>query len=167
MIHRTRLRNAAKFLRLWAVVFAFAVLILPTLGSGDASNSNERFNKLGHQIMCSCGCGQILLECNHVGCPASDGMRQELRVAMNANSSDQQVYDVFIQKYGPVIMAAPVFHGFNILAWVLPFAVLLVGSLAAASLIYMWKQRNLRQIPAPPPALSDAVRDRIRRETEI
>jgi cytochrome c-type biogenesis protein CcmH len=160
-------RNAAKFLRLWAVVLGFAILILPTLGSGDPLSSNDRFNKLGHQIMCSCGCGQILLECNHVGCPASDGMRKELRIAMDSTGSDSQVYDVFIQKYGPVIMAAPVFHGFNIVAWIMPFAVLLAGTLAAALLIHLWKQRNARQIPVQPPALSPAMRDRIRRETEL
>jgi cytochrome c-type biogenesis protein CcmH len=162
-----RFSNLAKFLRLWAVVLAFAVLILPTLGSSDPLNANDRFDKLGHQIMCSCSCGQILLECNHVGCPASDGMRQELRAAMNAHSSDQQVYDIFIRKYGPVIMAAPVFHGFNILAWILPFAVLLAGTLGAAALIYFWKRRSVRQIPVPQPVLSNAVRDRIRRETEL
>lgn len=161
------IRKIAKFLRLWVVVLAFAVLILPTLGSGDSANSEERFNKLGHQIMCSCSCGQILLECNHVGCPASDGMRQELRAAMNANPSDKAVYDVFIQKYGPVIMAAPVFHGFNIVAWILPFAVLLAGTLAAASLIFVWQRRNSRQVPVPPPALSNAMRERIRQETEL
>ncbi len=49
-------------------VFAF-------LGAGDES---ARFNSLGHRLMCVCGCNQILLECNHVGCTYSDRMRGEL-----------------------------------------------------------------------------------------
>ena len=49
---------------------------LAMLGAGD---SNSRFGKLGHEMICVCGCGQILLECNHVGCPDSDRMIGELR----------------------------------------------------------------------------------------
>jgi len=41
-----------------------------------------RFNSLGHKMICACGCNQILLECNHVGCPLSDGMRNELAAAL-------------------------------------------------------------------------------------
>jgi len=153
------------FFRTWAMTLGFAVLLLPTLGSGDPM---ARFDKLGHQIMCSCSCGQILLECNHVGCPNSEGMRKELRAAMDSNPTDKLVYASFIQKYGPSIMAAPVFEGFNILAWIMPIAALLLGTAGAAALIHTWKRRLGRQSPATPqPELTDAVRDRIRRETEL
>src|SRR6266436_3550305 len=59
-------------------VFAFT-------GAGDPAT---RFNELGHQMMCICGCNQILLECNHVGCPDSDGMRNELMSAVSRGDSD-------------------------------------------------------------------------------
>ena len=35
--------------------------------SSWAPATTRRFNKLGHSMMCTCGCGQVLLECNHVG----------------------------------------------------------------------------------------------------
>ena len=127
-----------------------------------------RFDKLGHQMMCTCSCGQILLECNHVGCPNSDGMRQELRAAMNTGESDKLIYAGFIKKYGPTVMAAPVFAGFNILARIAPIAALLTGTLGAALLLVTWKRRLVRQTPAAAaPPIADAVRDRIRRETEL
>ena len=37
-----------------------------------------RFEKLGSKIMCTCGCGQMLLKCNHVGCPNSSKMIAQL-----------------------------------------------------------------------------------------
>lgn len=128
-----------------------------------------RFDKLGHQLMCSCGCGQILLECNHVGCPLSDGMRKELRGAMDTGESDKLIYAGFINKYGPTVMAAPVFEGFNILAWVTPIAALLAGTFGAALLLHTWKRRLAKQSPAQAaaPAITDDVRSRIRRETEL
>ncbi len=155
-----------RFLRTWAVTLGFAVLLLPTLGSGDPM---ARFNYLGHQLMCSCGCGQILLECNHVGCPLSDGMRNELRAAMDKGDTDEQIYAGFISKYGPTVMAAPVFQGFNILAWVMPGAVLLLGTFGAAFLLHRWKLKQAGQALAnapPSPAMTDDLRERIRREAE-
>ncbi len=154
------------FLRTWALALGFAVLLLPTLGSGDPMT---RFDKLGHQLMCSCGCGQILLECNHVGCPMSDGMRAELRTAVASGKTDKLVYAGFISKYGPTVMAAPVFEGFNILAWTMPVAALLFGTAGAALLIHTWKQRVARQAPQAqsPLPVSEEMRARVRRETEL
>ncbi|HZD30087.1 MAG TPA: hypothetical protein VE779_00345, partial [Candidatus Angelobacter sp.] len=43
---------------------------------------DARFNKLGHQMMCMCGCNQVLLECNHVGCAYSDRMRNEMTAGL-------------------------------------------------------------------------------------
>ena len=60
--------------------------------------------------MCICGCGQILLECNHVGCPDSDGMRNELMTAVSRGDSDSLVEQAFVQKYGPTVLAAPLDH---------------------------------------------------------
>ncbi len=50
------------------------------MGAGDDS---ARFKDLGHRMMCTCGCGQVLLECNHVGCQSSDKMRDQLQAALD------------------------------------------------------------------------------------
>ena len=36
-----------------------------------AQPSGSRYNDLNHRLMCTCGCAEILGECNHVGCPRS------------------------------------------------------------------------------------------------
>ena len=117
--------------------------------------------------MCSCGCNELLLECNHVGCPNSDGMRQELMAGVDRGDSDKVIFAAFVQKYGPTSLAAPPVEGFNIVGWVMPFAVLILGIGGTALLIRKWR---LRSVPMPPPSsvahFSD-IRERIRRETEI
>jgi cytochrome c-type biogenesis protein CcmH len=165
-----RLLPSRGFLHLWLGVIAAAVILLPTLGATGTDNTT-RFEKVGHQLMCTCSCGQILVECNHVGCPNSDGMRSELASAVASGATDQQIYDLFIRKYGATVMAAPLFHGFNILAWVLPVAALLLGTFGAALLLNHWRRRSLKLAsasgaPAASPAPTDAMRDRIRRETQ-
>ena len=58
--------------------------------------------------MCVCGCSQILLECNHVGCTYSDRMRDELMpLALDRGENDDLTLQDFVQKYGPTVLAAP------------------------------------------------------------
>jgi hypothetical protein len=46
-----------------------AIAVCFSLGATDAGS---RYNKISnHQLMCTCGCAQVLGECNHVGCPNS------------------------------------------------------------------------------------------------
>lgn len=117
-------------------------------GAGDPAT---RFGELGHQLMCICSCGQILLECNHVGCPDSDGMRNELMAAVTRGDSDSLVEQSFVQKYGPTVLAAPTTTGFDRAAWIMPFAALFVGFAIVILVVRAWKKR-------PTPALADGLR---------
>ena len=152
------------------------LLAVGMLGAGD---STSRFNRIGHQMMCACGCGQMLLECNHVGCPDSDRMIGELRTqvvsAGGSNSSgsgggsDTAILNWFVAKYGATILAAPIRGGFDTVAWVIPLVIFVLATLGTAVLIRVWKLRSgQRAVPVLPVsgAGMDAMRERIRRETE-
>ena len=137
------------------------------LGAGD----DARFQKLGHQLMCVCGCNQILLECNHVGCTRSEGMRVELAEATNRGDNDDLTLQSFVQKYGPTVIAVPTVTGFNIVAWIMPFAVLFAGTALAAWVVRTWRGRP---IPAVPGGVKPATgadlerfREQARSETEL
>lgn len=146
-------------------IFIF-LLVLGTLGSDPGS---QRFEKLGHRLVCSCGCNQILLECNHVGCPASDGMRNELTAGIKRSSNDDAVLETFVQKYGPIVLAAPTMTGFNRVAWLMPYLMFALGIGLAAFLVRAWNRRSAPLTAAPPvdDAALEAFRRRARRETEL
>jgi cytochrome c-type biogenesis protein CcmH len=138
------------------------------LGAGDPAT---RFTEIGHRMMCICGCNQILLECNHVGCPASDGMRNELMAAVDRGDSDSLVEQSFVQKYGPTVLAAPTTKGFDRAAYIMPFAALVLGFGLIGLVIRSWKNRPAPAIadglaPASGPEL-DQFRDQARKETDI
>lgn len=143
------------------LVVGMAAILL--MGAGD----DARFQKLGHNLMCACGCNQILLECNHVGCAYSDRMRDELSTALTRGDSDDLVLQAFVQKYGPTVLAAPPASGFNLVAWIMPFAVLFSAIGFAVLVVLRWKQR----VPAAEAASTspelEAMRLRARRETEL
>lgn len=136
-----------------------------------ASDTGRRFTSLGHQMICACGCGQILLECNHVGCQYSERMRGELQAGLDAGKSDGDILQDFAVKYGNTILAAPTTSGFNLVAWVIPFLVLATATLFAGILIRRWRSGQDPLPTAATPARAatplDPYREQARRETEL
>lgn len=155
-------------LKRWMQGLAVCLLAVVMLGAND---SGSRFNRLGHQMMCACGCGQILVECNHVNCPDSARMIGELRTQIGKGGPDNLILNWFAGKYGATILASPIRGGFDNVAWIMPFAVFFFATLGTGILIYVWKLRSKSQLPpgntaGSMDADSDAMRERIRRETE-
>jgi cytochrome c-type biogenesis protein CcmH len=146
---------------LQAVVLAVAVCF--SLG---ATEPNSRLSDLDHRLMCTCGCAEILGECNHVGCQNSTEELNLLRAGIAAGKSDQQILDTFVAKYGAVVLAAPTTHGFDLVAWIAPFAVFAAALLGTILLVRRWSVgKTQSEAPASDLAM-DALRDKIRRETE-
>ena len=154
-------RRAFHALILTAAVFLF-------MGAGDDS---ARFKDLGHRMMCTCGCGQVLLECNHVGCQSSDKLRNELQAALDKGDNDDLILQGFVQAYGPTVIAAPTATGFNRVAWIMPFVALALGITFVVYVVRSWKNR-------PAPALADGItiprggeldefREKARKETDL
>jgi cytochrome c-type biogenesis protein CcmH len=133
-------KRAAQFALMTLALFAL-------LGVGD---EDARFNNLGHHLMCVCSCGQVLLECNHVGCQYSDRMRTELGAALDRGDNDDLTLQSFVQKYGPTVVAAPSTSGFGRVAWIMPFAALLAGMAGLVWVVRSWRSR-------PAPALADGI----------
>jgi cytochrome c-type biogenesis protein CcmH/NrfF len=146
------------------VLLLIALSAIFLLGADDAGK-NRRFEKLGHNLICTCGCNQILLECNHVGCPASDSMRNELAARLDKDPNNEAVLAGFVTKYGATVLAAPTTKGFDRVAWIMPFVVLVLGIITAVMVTRVWKQRTVAA-PAGAKPLNDALRARIRQETE-
>jgi cytochrome c-type biogenesis protein CcmH/NrfF len=155
--------RALHSLILIATVFLF-------LGAGGSTEA--RFNDLGNRMICTCGCGQLLLKCNHLGCQSLEQMTGKLHAALDKGDNDDLILQGFVQDYGPTVIAAPTTTGFNRVAWIMPFAVLALGIAFAVHTVNSWKNR-------PAPALADGIvipqhshalddlRARARRETDL
>jgi cytochrome c-type biogenesis protein CcmH/NrfF len=157
-LQRTKLRLAQLIL--------IAMVALLFLGA----DSDARFNALGHQLMCACGCNQVLLECNHVGCTYSDRMRNELTAGIERGDNDSLVLQSFVQKYGNTVLAAPTTTGFNRIAWIMPFAVFALAIVSTVWLVRLWRARAVAQ-PVARPKLNaeqlDDLRKQARQDTEF
>jgi cytochrome c-type biogenesis protein CcmH len=94
----------------------------------------------------------------------------ELKAGIAGGKTDQQIYDQFTTDYGAVVLAAPTMHGFNLVAWIAPFAVLAAGFLGTFLLVRRWSAGST---PLPASTAAEANldpeererRERIRRDT--
>jgi cytochrome c-type biogenesis protein CcmH len=152
-----------KRLAQFVMVVSVGVMLL------GAAVPSARFDTMGHKFMCTCGCSQVLLECNHVGCPDSPGLIKALHTQMEAGASDTTIYKTFAATYGPTVLAAPLRGGFDNVAWIVPFVLLVLGIAGVVVLLRVWQRRYERMGPAVPVAVdagADALRERIRNETK-
>jgi cytochrome c-type biogenesis protein CcmH len=164
MHNRLLLRNTVKR---GVQLFLIAGLVIVSVGAGDVSG---RYDKLSHQIMCTCGCAELLGECNHVGCPDSPGMLNNLKSEVDLGKPDRAILIDFQNQYGPTALAAPRFTAFNHIAWILPPLLLLLGVGLVALVVRRWKLQPAT-VPSPLQDFSkaefDRVRERVRRDIEI
>jgi cytochrome c-type biogenesis protein CcmH/NrfF len=134
---------------------ALAVAVCFTLGATDAGT---RYTQLNHKTMCTCGCAEILGECNHVGCSSSTEELAMISGGIDNNQNDQAILDSMVSKYGAVVLAAPTKQGFDLVAAALLGTILLLRH---------WKLTRPQLEPAPASPEMDALRERIRRETGV
>ncbi|HLY98598.1 MAG TPA: cytochrome c-type biogenesis protein CcmH [Candidatus Angelobacter sp.] len=151
----------------FAQVTVMAVALIFITG---ADNSDQaRVNKIGSKIMCTCGCGQMLLQCNHVGCPNSGPMIRQLQANVQKSSSDEDVLKWFRDNWGVTAVVEPASHGFELLAWIMPPAALALGLGLIILVVRNWKRRMVSAaiagVPVDPQI--EAFRSRARRETEL
>lgn len=137
------------------------------------TQQTDRAKKLGMNLMCMCGCAQVLVQCNHINCPSSAPMLKELDTRLANGESDNLVLQDFIQEYGVQVLSSPPNKGFNRVAWLLPGFAFAIGLGLIAFLIGRWRHKDLYEHPVAqsstanisPDAMARA-REKVNRETE-
>jgi cytochrome c-type biogenesis protein CcmH/NrfF len=125
-----------------APFFAIALFaVLPLLAQQQA----DRVKQIGGKFQCMCGCGQVLTQCNHVGCTVSTSMLKELGAMVNRGDSEDKITQALVQEFGTTVYAEPPKSGFSLVAWLMPVFYFLVGAAIVVFFINKWR----KQAPAP------------------
>jgi cytochrome c-type biogenesis protein CcmH len=148
----------------FAVAPTIAIALMLSMG---ATNPTVRYHRIGHELMCVCGCNEILAECNHESCPDSPVELAELRADIAKGMSNRQVFAAFQAEYGPTVLAAPMLTRFNMVAWIVPPALLMIGIFGVMGLVRKWRLRAAA-VPAEANVQGfEELRSRIRKETDL
>lgn len=120
---------------------------------------NATQSEIEEALTCQCGCGLTVHACNHLQCPSGIPLKGEIAEQLAQGRPRADVLAYFAGKYGEKILSAPTTTGFNLVAWVTPFAAVLI----AAAVIAMVARRWRRPAPPAPPAAVLDERDAARR----
>ncbi len=109
-----------------------------------------------------------MANCNHPQCEFSVPIRLQIEKMIAQGMAGEQIIQSFRAKYGEKILSAPTREGFNLLAWIIPFAAVFAGCFIIAGAISRWRANPV--IEAEATAYESALHDpelRNRLEQEI
>ncbi|NOZ75812.1 MAG: hypothetical protein GXO90_10670 [FCB group bacterium] len=96
-------------------------------------------NKIKQNLICTCECGMTVDACQGaMTCSMSNQLTEEARTQLELTNNKDEVLEYFVSKYGEAILAAPTKSGFNLLAWVMPFLVLIGAGGGVIHLLKKW-----------------------------
>lgn len=104
-------------------------------------------SEIEEALTCQCGCGLTVHSCNHLQCPSGEPIKDEIRSRIAAGETRDTILAAFASKYGEKVLSSPTMQGFNWLAWITPFAALL---LAGTVLVVVVRSRLHRTVLAAP-----------------
>jgi cytochrome c-type biogenesis protein CcmH len=94
-----------------------------------------------------------------------------LRNQIASGQNDSLIMQSFVQRYGATVLSAPTTEGFDLLAWIMPFAVAAVALIGTILLVRNWAKNQPELAAARTPSdpaqvkAEEEMRERIRRET--
>ena len=132
-----------------AKVGALGLVLL--LASGPAGAA-PTVDAVAAGLTCMCGCSMTAGNCTHEGCGSAAEIKQEVGRLLGEGKSQEEILTALVGHYGERILAAPPKRGFNLTAWVLPFAALGIGGVGLYALLRKWtsESRAPEGQPGPP-----------------
>ena len=114
-------------------VLAFFAAVPASMWLARSPTDVTQAERLGAELGCTCG------TCPHrpmatCGCGFADGMLARLDAEVAAGRTDAEITAIFIADYGNGVKIKPEASGFDLLAWVAPIMLLMVGAVAMAGL---------------------------------
>ena len=123
---------------LTAFVTVVVVLSLALPAVAAACRGGWQPANLDDQLMCP----TCHVPLNQSDSRAAQDIRHFVAARCRAGWSEQRTKQALIDQFGPAILAAPPFQGFDMLAWLVPAAVLVVGAGSAAAVAWTWTRRR-------------------------
>lgn len=117
-------------------------------------------------LLCQCGCNLDAYQCQQtMTCNVSTSMWDEAaKLVDRQGRTPEQALAVFASDYGEYVLAAPTKRGFNLVAWVLPFAALGVGAIVIGIALRRWRPRTSASATAAAPQPDPRYLDQVERE---
>jgi cytochrome c-type biogenesis protein CcmH len=97
-------------------------------------------------------------------------MRTEIRTMLDQGKTKDDILNFYVGKYGDNVLSAPKAEGFNLSAYITPFAAILASAVVIALIVRRWVLQTqaapppLIPVPTAAPASADELRARMLKE---
>jgi cytochrome c-type biogenesis protein CcmH len=115
-----------------------AVVALGALGTAAVSAPAPSPADLEAELVCPT-CKTTL---DQSDAPVARRMKQIIRTRLAEGKTEQQIKDELVSQFGSGVLAEPPKSGLDLLAWLVPLAVLGAGALGVAAVAWGWSRRR-------------------------
>lgn len=136
-------RSLLLLLALVALVSAVWVSIL--IAAPPQPTLDQRVYEVGSQLKCPVCQNESVADSSAA---IAQQMRLVIRQQLQEGKSEQEVLQYFAAHYGAQILLTPPAQGFNLLAWLMPLAMLLVGFGLLTFVLRDWRAQGRLQLAA-------------------
>ena len=118
------------------------ILFIVLISVSPARANSATVSSISDQLVCQCGCAMVLSNCTHVECMSRETMTVLIKENLAEGQSEEEIIGFFVAQYGEQVLSSPPKRGFNLVAWVTPFAVILVGGVVIYIALKKWAKRG-------------------------
>ena len=140
---------------------AAALLALALALAGPAAASEQRPTSAELESELVCPVCETTLDTSNA--PIALRMKAFIRERIAAGDTKSEIKAALVEQFGPSVLAVPPKRGFELIAWVLPLAGLLLGLVAVGVLAWRWSRRAPDEAGPLDPALERRLDDELAR----
>lgn len=122
-------------------------LVLSYFSAIFAAPQQVTIGEIKKSLVCLCDCNMTVEACEgSMACQSAEQLTAEAQQYIDQGMSKEAVLATFIKKYGEHILAVPTKKGFNLTAWILPFAAIIAAGLGITAVLRRWvRQQQLQK----------------------
>lgn len=117
-------------------IIGVAALIVGSAGDGGPQSDGERMSQLASTIRCPQCRGQSVAESNVA---IAREIRGDIRTRISAGETDDEIRQVYIDRYGRSIVLNPDSGGFTGLVWIVPVVAAGMATAAVGLAFQRWR----------------------------
>jgi len=117
-------------------ILAVLVVALAVVAPAAASEQRPTLPELERELICPT-CHELLAASTS---PIAERMRVFIRARIAAGDTKSEIKDKLVDQFGESVLAAPPKSGFNLLAWVLPLAGIVLAAGVVGYVAYRWSR---------------------------
>ena len=118
----------------------------------------QRFYELTNELRCPKCQNQSIADSN---APIAEDLRREVHKMVLEGADNQTVIDFMLNRYGEFVLYTPKFEGKNLILWLTPLILLLIGALVLIMVVRSHRNRKVNLSVDEPDELTPEQREKL------